>query len=1032
VLTESDLLDAARETAAETGLHQSVARIAALRPDAIAVRCGPRAVSYAELDRTADAWAARLPGAGTSGIVPILLPRGIELVTALLAVLKTGAGYALLDPAWPSSRIGEVVRQLGARVLITDDPSAVLDLDQPVTPWTPPCGPVEPRATFRPAEVGGDAVCCVFFTSGTTGRPKGVLSPHRATARLFGPDGFARFDSYSVVPLAAPVPWDAFSLELWAALLNGGCSLIIEEPYLSAAGLRSAAREHGADTVWLTSSLFNMMVDEDLEAFAGLDQVMTGGERLSAGHVCRFLDRYPEITLLNGYGPVESTVFATTHRITPADCAVPDGIPVGRAVPRTGVHILDGSRTCAADEVGEICISGDGLALGYLGDPELTADKFPVLAVDGVDTRVYRTGDLGYRDADGVIRYRGRADRQVKIRGHRVEPAEVERGIERLPAVRACRVVARRDDAGAVRELLAFCVPAEPGDRLEQVAPALTDLLPAYQCPAAVISVPSFPLTAQGKLDERTLLELIADAPTDTSSDADADAITDPMEQLVAEVFRDVLEVRRVPGDASFFDLGGTSLAAGRVCARLSERLGRTIALSAIYGHPSVRELAAWLKTHTTDQAPTDDSAPVPLTPMQLVYLARQLSDPDDRTAHCLLTWVLDGPLDLARLQAAVNAVHQRHEPLRTAYLVDPRPIAEPTDIEPPLVETLPGESSVDQALCAVRAVLAEDLDPTEADVWRVVLAPVQGSTAHVLPCTGARTTHVLGCVVHHIAFDGWSEAVLANELSAAYNGDELPPEPPTIAALHRNAPQPTAADEAASREQVRDELAGVPDLTWLSTPDAEPNAHSGVIAIELPARVLSHIDAVASEARVSRFAVLFSRWAAVLAETTGQDDFAVGVPVARREQPGVENAIGCHIAVLCLRVRGEVLRGGTDGALAASQTYANALAAQDLPFAELLRAAGARSTGRPPLFQTMFALQDNAVPHLPLDGLASSFVRQSYLDVPLELHGELWPTGDGGGLLLTVFHRPEAVAEADARRIAERFTDFRPPTRKA
>ncbi|MBK3581348.1 amino acid adenylation domain-containing protein, partial [Streptomyces sp. MBT65] len=512
--------------APDEGLHETFARRARARPAAVALLDGERAVTYGELDRTADAWAARLAaaGAGPGDLVPVLLPRGTRLVVALLAVLKTGAGYALLDPAWPERRLSDIRAQLDPPLVVAERGTELPTGARPLPVWAPPEDGVREAVPpdFRPARVRGSDPACVFFTSGTTGRPKGAVTPHRATARLFPPDGFASFTAGTVMPLAAAVSWDAFSLELWSVLLNGGTSLIVEEPYLSPTALRSGVLRHGTDTVWLTSSLFNMVVDEDIEAFQGLRQVLVGGERLSVPHVRRFLRRHPGIALTNGYGPVESTVFTTTHRVTEADCDRPGGIPLGRPVPGTQVYVVepDGTRRRAVGETGELCVAGDGLALGYLGDPALTERKFirvPVGDGDGGSVRVYRTGDLVAWDRDGLLHYRGRADRQVKIRGHRVEPAEVERQVaEVLPDVRSCRVLARPDASGTGLELIAFCVPHRPDDPLPDALATLHTALVPYQRPARLVVVDGFPTTDRGKLDERALLALAPQPPHPT------------------------------------------------------------------------------------------------------------------------------------------------------------------------------------------------------------------------------------------------------------------------------------------------------------------------------------------------------------------------------------------------------------------------------------------------------------------------------------------------------------------------------------
>ncbi|WP_055713825.1 non-ribosomal peptide synthetase, partial [Streptomyces torulosus] len=874
--------------APDEGLHETFARLARVRPDAPALIEGEHTVTYAELDRVADTWAARLAaaGAGPGDLVPVLLPRGRHLVAALIAVLKTGAAYALLDPVWPEQRLADIRTQLTPPLAVAA-PGTQLGLEEPVLPvWTPPPWPPYAEAApsgFRPVSARGADPACVFFTSGTTGRPKGVLTPHRATARLFPPDGFAAFTADTVMPLAAAVSWDAFSLELWSVLLNGGTSLITEEPYLTPTALRSGVTRHGANTVWLTSSLFNMIVDEDPDAFEGLRQVLIGGERLSVSHVHRFLRRHPDIALVNGYGPVESTVFTTTHRVTEADCDLPGGIPLGRPVPGTRVYVLDpdGTHPCAVGETGELCVSGAGLALRYLGAPSLTDEKFRTLPLgpDGEGVRVYRTGDLVEWDGDGLLHYRGRADRQVKIRGHRVEPAEVERQVEQLlPSVRSCRVLARPDDSGASLELVAFCTPTRPGDPLTDALPALHAALVPYQRPVALVSVDGFPTTDRGKLDERALLALAetavpapsAPSLTDPRDFADPtstrpvdklmkqpvdNTATDPYVDAVAETFAAVLGRDSVPLDVPFTDLGGASLGAGRVCARLAGRFGRPVPVAQFYRRTTVTALADWLRATADAQGSEPADVPhaadgtTPLTPMQIVYLTRQLVAPADLTSHCLLTWAIEGEPDREALRAAVAAVHRRHEALRAAYVADPRPSAVLVDIPPPDLEALPDEPTVDAAVRSLRAELTDALDLPGGEVWRTALVRVADTGTD-------RNTTVFGVVVHHIAFDGWSESVLARDLGTAYAAarrstpdttTQTPP-PPSLRdqyierSLHHTLTDTdtdtdtdaadgigtdagAGAGTSAHRDRLVAELTGVPELRWSSGPLGQTSA---------------------------------------------------------------------------------------------------------------------------------------------------------------------------------------------------------------
>lgn len=1008
-------------------LHAIVRRVAQASPGATALVHGRVTVSYGELDRAADGCAAGLAAAGVRAgdLVPVLLPRSTALITSMLGVLKLGAAYALVDPAWPDQRIRDVIGDLGARLVIAGPDDATRAPDD--------AGP------FLPAAVPGRAPCCVFFTSGTTGRAKGVLAPHRALVRLFRPGTFARFAADTVVPLAAALPWDAFALEIWSVLLNGGTSLIIDEPYLSAAALRDGIAGHRVDTAWITASLFNLIVDEDLASFQGMRQVMIGGERLSVPHVRRFLARHRRIALINGYGPVENTVFATTHRIALADCERAAGIPIGRPVPDTQVHVLDGERPCAVNQPGELCLAGHGLALGYLNDAALTAEKFRDVLIEGKLVRVYRTGDLGWWDTGGLLHYGGRLDRQVKVRGHRVEPAEVERQIETLPGIRRCAVLAKPGPAGTTLGLAAFCVPVTAGDPLAGLREHLRGLLPSYQVPATVLSMADFPLTSNGKLDEHALLALAAAAETTAGAKSDhpVEAERNETTRLVAGVFAAVLGRQDVPADVAFAALGGTSLDAGRVCARLSAELDRPVPVSRLLASSTARALGRWLdQTPATTQAsPVQQPADVPLTETQADFLATHLLEPESLAGHCLGTWLIDGDLDPGALAAAIQDVHRWHEPLRAAYSPGRQPTARVTDVPAPPLVTLPAAASVAEAVASLRAEVRRPLALGCGLTWRAALVPLASSQASVF-----------GYVVHHICFDGWSEAVIAADLGAAYNARRL-------GGCAARPPCPSLADAWSIREQylrhvdldrqrrwLERELRCLPELAYPGEPGAAgragggagrdtTHADPGLVAETIGPAEVASLDAIATAAGVTRFAVLLSGYGQVLAELTGQRDFGVGVPVAQRSDDRLAHAVGCHVNAVCVRLRGDALAGGAlaGGARsvrAAGRLAAQALRAQDLGLGEVVRLVKPPRSGRTPLFQNLFAYQDNALPRLDLGGARTRFIRQPYLGLPTELQTDLWPQPDGGLRLVVSFDR-QSVPSQFADDLAKRFADL-------
>ena len=561
-------------------------------PDAPAVVFGDSSLTYAELDEAANRLAHHLLEAGgvqRGHVVGVYVERSAELIVGLLAVLKAGCAYTLLDPTHPGERIGEILGQTAAPVVISTaglvDALATpgvavvaLDTDAEAIACRPASAPQLP--------VGADDPACVMFTSGSTGRPKGVFTPHRALVGTYiGPD-YTAFGPEMVSLQCSPVPWDAFALEVFSALLFGGVCVVQpgQTPELSRIEELSAA--HGVVTLQLSPSLFNVMVDEGSRALKSIRQAMVGGEALSVPHIAKSMAERPELALLNGYGPVESMGYTTTRHITESDAARAS-IPIGRPIANKRAYVLDSAlRPVPPGIPGEIYVAGAGLAYGYVARPGLTAERFVADPYGEPGERMYRTGDLARWSASGFLEFIGRGDQQVKIRGFRVEPGEVEAVLARHPALIQVVVLAREDVPGDKR-LVAYAVPAP--DIAEPTAAELRAyvgaVVPDYMVPSGFVVMEALPLTPNGKLDRAAL-----PAPPRAVA-ATSRAPRTPVEQVLCGLFAELLELPSVGIDDGFFELGGHSLLATRLISRVRDTLGAELAIRTLFEAPTVAGL---------------------------------------------------------------------------------------------------------------------------------------------------------------------------------------------------------------------------------------------------------------------------------------------------------------------------------------------------------------------------------------------------------------------------------------------------------
>ena len=958
----------------ELAVHEIFAAQAARRPDAVAVIWRERTLTFGELDRRSGQLAGclRALGVGPEVAVALCMERSPEVVIGLLGILKAGGFYVPLDPSYPEQRLAGMLEDSGARVVLTDERMAGVLPDTGVKrfrmdgSWGGGEG-----ALPVPSSGGSGGTAYVMYTSGSTGRPKGVQVPHLAIVRLVRQQAYARLGEEEVFLQAAPISFDASTLEIWGPLLNGGRLALYEEDQISLEGLERAIRRHGVTILWLTAGLFHEVVEARVEILQGVRQLLAGGDVLLPPSVEKLLREIPGVRLINGYGPTESTTFTCCHAVQEAP-PMGTSVPIGRPIGGTRVEVLDrGFRPVPIGVLGELCIGGDGLATGYLNRPDLTAERFvPDPLTDLPGERLYRTGDLVRWLATGLVEFAGRIDSQVKLRGYRVEPGEIEAALIRHPAVREAAVVVREERSGD-RRLVAFLVPvAEVQSSEAEILDSLRQTLPVYMVPTILAWVEELPRNPNGKVDRLALASLRIEPARPAEERGLPRTAT---QAVLAEIWAEVLGLENVGLHASFFDLGGHSLLAMQVISRARRVFGVEVSMRTLFEHDTVVSLAEQIDQIRRDEAglwlppimPALRMGPIPLSfAQQRLWFLDQLT-PGGTAYNVPAAWDLTGQPRIGALAAALSEIVRRHEALRTTFHPSAdgafQAVAPPAPVPLPVAD-LSGLTPADRETEAGRLVAAEAGRPFD-----LIRGPLL--RAALLRLENGRSMGLL--TLHHIVSDGWSLGVLGHELStleaafAAGNPSPLPELPVQYADFALWQRQVLSEGRlTAEVEYWREQLRGAPAITDLPLDRPRPLdwAYAGRSrSRRLSAELSAAVRALGRHHGCTLFMTLLVGFQVLLARYASQPDLSVGTPVAGRGHLEVEGLIGFFVNTLVLRLRMDDDPPFENLLQRVRGITLEAHAHQDVPFEELVeKLVTERNVGISPLFQVMFAVQNN------------------------------------------------------------------------
>lgn len=1011
-------------------IHELVEEQARQQPTAIAVICEERTLTYDQLNRRANQVARYLQRQGVGPEVPVglAMDRSPELVVGLLAILKAGGAYVPLDLSFPTARLQFLLTETKARCVLTQKRWA----DQVPGDYSliavdnEPDSFIEENDENLSTPVYPDGLAYIIFTSGSTGQPKGVSIPHRGVVRLIKNTNYVVLDSHTTLLGMASMAFDASTFEVWGCLANGGQLVLLPDRHPSIETINRLIQIHQVNTVFITTALFNVWVDNGIDQLTSIRQLLTGGETASVRHLQSAWKQLPHCRLTNVYGPTENTSLSSFYPVV-SDLAGISSVPIGTPISNTQLYILDAFlQPVPVGITGELFAGGDGLAREYLNQPDLTDQAFvphPLIATPG--QRLYRTGDRVRYLPQGTIEFMGRTDEQLKIRGHRVEPGEIEYTLGQHPAVREV-VVIMVELALGQSHLVAYVVTREnqsPTDR--EWRAFLQERLPAYLIPTAFIPLPALPLKPSGKVDRGSL-----PLPGVTVRPKTSPHVLTPTEQALSRLWSFLLNDLPAEPTDDFFAWGGTSLGAIRLVSSIQEQFGVQLTLRDIFSHPTLGLMAALLDSGRPpvwdkDLSRSASMGPFPVSSAQKrLWILHQLYNLQG-TYNVPVALQLTGVLNMGALERSVTDLVERHQILRTAFIDEAGVLQQqvyPTPhLQIPVIDFASDPLAKKQV--TVSAWLAQEV--YQPFTWlgepllRIRVARLGGNVS------------VLLFVFHHSIFDGWSVGLLSSELSRLYTAAihsvpaRLPDLPIQYADYARWQSHSLRTEDYRSQLAYwTKQLADVAPLLLLPTDRPRPPVQTFAGAdycFTVPELAWQSLKTLPAESGVTPLMRLVAVFTALLYEYAHLDTIVVGIPIAGRSRPDLQPLIGFFVNTLVIRTP---LSGSDTFRQLVSrvrQLALDAFAHPDVPFEQLVEAVNPRrSLAYGPLVQVMVDMEEDATHRWSLPDLQIQPITVPQRTAKFDLHLSFRETT--AGMIGSLTYNTDLFLPATIERLARRF----------